>query len=335
VNKFAQILKEKKQLTQKEAHAMQLSILEGKLKTKDLVEIFALMDGRLPTQSEMKGIIEATRQSMVPVEIDNNALDIVGTGGDGLKTFNISTAASIVCAACDVPVVKHGNRSASSRCGSADVLETLGVNIMLDAEESARCFAMTGMVFLFAPMFHPSLRNAAEARTKFGKRTYFNILGPLVNPGQVKYQTLGAFDLSVAQLMGETSINSGAEHVWMVRSNDGMDELSLFSLPEVKSYTRKSPKGKAVTLSYELSKKNIKEIQVKDVDESAQIIAKIFRNEATAIQTKTVVINAAAGIMTFGAAKNFDEAILKAEEAIKSGKAMNKLRQLIEISNYE
>lgn len=335
MNRFAQILKEKKQLSQKEAHAMQLSILEGKLKTKDLVEVFKLMDGRLPTQNEMKGIIVATRQSMLPVELDSNALDIVGTGGDGLKTFNISTAAAIVCAACDVPVVKHGNRSASSRCGSADVLETLGVNIMLDADESARCFAMTGMVFLFAPMFHPSLRNAAEARTKFGKRTYFNILGPLVNPGRVNYQTLGAFDSSIAKLMGETSINSGAEHVWMVRSNDGMDELSLFSLPEVKSYTKKSPKGKEVKLSYELSKKNIKEIQVKDVDESAQIIAKIFRNEATAIQTKTVAINAAAGIMTFGAANNFDEAILKSEEAIKSGKAMNKLRQLIEISNYE
>lgn len=314
---------------------MQLSVLEGKLKTKDLVEIFTLMDGRLPTSDEMKGIIEATRQSMVPVELDSNALDIVGTGGDGLKTFNISTAASIVCAACDVPVVKHGNRSASSNCGSADVLEALGVNIMLDPDESARCFAMTGMVFLFAPMFHPALRNAAEARTKFGKRTYFNILGPLVNPGRVKFQTLGAFDSSIAQLMGETSINSGADHVWMVRSKDGMDELSLFSLPEVKSYTKKSPKGKAVKLSYELSKKNIKEIQVKDVNESAQIIAKIFRNEATPVQTKTVVINAAAGIMTFGAAKSFDDAILMADEAIKSGKTMHKLMQLIQMSNYE
>src|SRR5581483_11647674 len=184
MSEFAKILKEKNQFSKGNAYAIQLAILEGKLKTNDLVEVFQLMDGRLPTIDEMNGIIEATRKSMTAVEVDNNALDIVGTGGDGLKTFNISTAAAIICAACDVPVVKHGNRSASSRCGSADVLEALGVNIIMNSDECARCFAITGMVFLFAPMFHPALRNAAEARTQFGKRTYFNILGPLVNPGR-------------------------------------------------------------------------------------------------------------------------------------------------------
>src|SRR5579872_5558257 len=127
MNRFAQILRDKKQLSSEEAYQMQHAILEGKLNTNELVEIFSLMDGRYPTVEEMNGIIKATRESMVAVNINSDALDIVGTGGDGLNTFNISTAASIVCAACDVPVVKHGNRSATSRCGSADALEALGV----------------------------------------------------------------------------------------------------------------------------------------------------------------------------------------------------------------
>ncbi len=312
---------------------MQHAILEGKLNTNELVEIFSLMEGRYPSIEEMNGIIKATRESMVPVNIDSDALDIVGTGGDGLKTFNISTAASIVCAACEVPVVKHGNRSATSRCGSADVLEALGVNIMLDAKKSVTCFKETGMVFLFAPSFHPSLKNAAEARKQFGKRTYFNILGPLVNPGKVSHQTLGVFDSQITSLMGETSIKNGAKQVWIVRSNDGMDEISLFSLPDVRSFSAKTPKGTQVGIAYELSKGSVEEIQIKDVNESAKIINAIFKNEATAIQTQPVVINAAVGIMTYGKSNELNEAMLMASEAIKTGKAREKLMELIKSSN--
>lgn len=334
MNEFAQILKEKKHLTRDEAYAMQFAILHSKLGTNELVDIFSCMDGRYPTTEEMNGIIAATRESMVPVTIETDALDIVGTGGDGLKTFNISTAASIVCAACDVPVVKHGNRSATSRCGSADVLEALGVNIMLDAEKSAACFEETGMVFLFAPLFHSSLKNAAEARKQFGKRTYFNILGPLVNPGRVSHQALGVFDSGIASLMGEASIKSGAKCVWTIRSHDGMDELSLFSLPDVKAFTPHSPTGDVVGLSYEINKEGMEEIQVKDVHESAKIITSVFKNEATEVQTQTVIINTAIGLMAFGNSKNFGEAMDRALEVIKSGRAMKKLQQLIEVSNH-
>jgi anthranilate phosphoribosyltransferase len=334
MNRFAQILNEKKQLSYDEAYAMQQAILQGQINSNELVEIFSLMDGRYPTLEEMNGIITATRESMVPVNIEADALDIVGTGGDGLKTFNISTAASIVCAACDVPIVKHGNRSASSRCGSADVLETLGVNIMLNAEQSISCFEKTGMVFLFAPLFHPSLKNAAEARKAFGKRTYFNILGPLVNPAKVSHQTLGVFDKQITELMGETSIKNGAKSIWVVRSNDGMDELSLFSMPDVRSFSPHVPRGEEVKLHYELSNSGIEEIQVKDVNESACIITNIFDNDATEVQTQTVIINAAIGLMTYGNSKNFGEAMDRATEVIKSGRAMKKLQQLIEVSNH-
>jgi anthranilate phosphoribosyltransferase len=333
MNRFVEILKNNKTLSQSEAHEMQLAILEAKLSTWELAEIFALMDGRYPTVEEMNGIIAATRESMVAVNIEGDALDIVGTGGDGLETFNISTAASIVCAACDVPVVKHGNRSASSRCGSADVLEALGVKINLGADEAVTCFQKTGMVFLFAPAFHPALKNAAEARKLFGKRTYFNILGPLVNPGKVSHQALGAFDKNIMALMGEAAIDGGAKSVWIVRSNDGMDELSLFALPDVRAYAPHTPQGEAVSLHYELSTSGIEEIQVKDVEESAKIITAIFNNDATEVQTQTVIINAALGLMAFGNAKKLGEAIDRATEVIKSGRAMKKLKELIEASN--
>ena len=158
---------------------MQQGILDGSIKTEELINIFSAMDGRYPSVEEMNGIIAATRSSMLVVPIDNHALDVVGTGGDGMRTFNISTLASIVCAACDVPVVKHGSRSASSCCGSADVLEALGVNIMFDSVQAVKCFEETGIVFLFAQRFHPALKNAAEARKQFGRKTYFNILGTL------------------------------------------------------------------------------------------------------------------------------------------------------------
>jgi len=334
MNRFAQILKDRGDLEYKDAYAMQHSILKGELGTKELVEIFSLMESRYPSLEEMNGIIAATRESMVPVNIESDALDIVGTGGDGLKTFNISTAASIVCAASGVPVAKHGNRSASSRCGSADVLGALGVNIMLDADKSVTCFEKTGMVFLFAPLFHPSLKNAAEARKAFGKRTYFNILGPLVNPAKVSHQTLGVFDPQITSLMGETSIKNGAKSIWVVRSNDGMDEISLFSLPDVKAFSPHVPEGAEVKFHYELSKSGIEEIQVKDVNESACIITNIFDNDATEVQTQTVIINAAVGLMTYGDSKSFGEAVDRATEVIKSGRAMKKLQQLIEVSNH-
>jgi anthranilate phosphoribosyltransferase len=333
VNEFANILQARKQLSFNESYRMQDAILSGKLGTYELIQVFTLMEERYPNIEEMNGIIAATRESMVKVPINSDSLDIVGTGCDGLKTFNVSTAASIVCAACGIPVVKHGNRSATSRCGSADVLEALGVNIMLDSEHSVSCYHKTGMVFLFAPMFHPSLKNAAQARRQFGKRTYFNILGPLVNPGSVSHQTLGVFDSKLTALMGETSVNNGTKQVWIVRSKDGMDELSPLSLPEVKSFSAKAPIGETMEVVYDLSKGSLNEMQVNNVQESAEIIISIFKNEATPMQKQAVLINAAAGIMTFGKVHDFSEAMGLADDAIKSGRAMEKLNQLIFVSN--
>src|ERR1700739_4128926 len=157
---YSTLIKEKKYLSSDEAYKMQRGILDGSINASELINIFSAMERRYPSVEEMNGIIAATRESMLAVPVKTDALDIVGTGGDGLRTFNISTLASIVCAACHVPVVKHGSRSASSKCGSADVLEALGVNIMLDPKQAVKCFEDIGMVFLFAQRFHPALKNA-------------------------------------------------------------------------------------------------------------------------------------------------------------------------------
>ncbi|HWY98191.1 MAG TPA: anthranilate phosphoribosyltransferase [Bacteroidia bacterium] len=331
---YSQLIKEKKHLSFQEAYQMQRGILDGSIDTKELVSIFLAMEGRYPSVEEMNGIIAATRESMLSVPIKVDALDIVGTGGDGLRTFNISTIASVVCAACDVPVVKHGSRSASSRCGSADVLEALGVNIMLEPSQAIKCFDDIGMVFLFAQRFHPALKNAAEARKQYGKRTYFNILGPLVNPAGVSHQTLGVFDEEIKVLMGEASVKTGIKRLWAVRSNDGMDEVSLFSLPSIIEFSGQYPKGNKVDISYPLHKGRIEEIQINEVDESVKIILDILNNRATAVQTQTVVINAAIGLMTFGKNSDLQQAKEIASEAIRSGKALKKLNQLIEVSKH-
>lgn len=330
---FSELIKERIFLSYDDAYKMQQAILDGTINTGELVNIFSAMEGRYPSVEEMNGIIAATRESMVRVPINENTLDIVGTGGDGLRTFNISTLASVVCAACNVPVVKHGSRSASSRCGSADVLEVLGVNIMLNPEQAERCFEDIGIVFLFAQRFHPALKNAAEARKQYGKKTYFNILGPLVNPAGVSHQTLGVFGPEITSLMGEASVKAGIKKLWAVRSNDGMDEISLFSLPSVTEFSEKHTKGSNVNISYPLHKGNISEIQINDVDESKRIILAVLDNSATEVQMQTIVINAAIGLMTFGKANDLDSAKEIATEAIVSGKAKRKLKELIETSN--
>jgi len=329
---YSHLIKEKKYLSAEDAYQMQQGILKGSINTEELLQIFSAMEGRYPSVEEMNGIIAATRESMLKVPIKVDALDIVGTGGDGLRTFNISTTAAIVCAACDVPVVKHGSRSASSRCGSADVMETLGVNIMLSPVQAVACFEKTGFVFLFAQLFHPALKNAAEARKQYGKRTYFNILGPLVNPAGVSHQTLGVFNEDIKTLMGEASIKAGMKRLWAVNSNDGMDEISLFSVPSVIEFSKDFPKGNKIDISYPLHKGNMAEIQINDVHESAKIILDILNNRATDVQMQTVVINAAVGLMTFGKTNNLEEAKTIALDAIRSGAALKKLNQIIEVS---
>jgi anthranilate phosphoribosyltransferase len=179
------------------------------------------------TVDELTGFARAARAMATPISVDGNLLDTCGTGGDGLATFNISTLSAIVAAACGARVAKHGNRAASSMCGSADVLEQLGVKIDLGPEGVARCIDGAGIGFLFAPIFHPSFRFAALPRKELAMRTVFNVLGPLCNPAGARYQALGVADGKIAGKMADVLMRLGVERAIVFHAGDGMDELSV------------------------------------------------------------------------------------------------------------
>src|SRR5438309_4397225 len=181
------------------------------------------------TVDELTGFAKTARAISTPIDVDGDLLDTCGTGGDGLATFNISTLAAIVAAACGAKVAKHGNRAASSLCGSADVLEQLGVKIDLEPEGVARCIEQAGIGFLFAPIFHPSFRFAAVPRRELGVRTVFNVLGPLCHPAGARYQALGVADGAMAPKMAEVLLRLGVERAIVFHASDGMDELSVAS----------------------------------------------------------------------------------------------------------
>src|SRR3989441_12294990 len=212
-------------LTEAEAaHAFE-TIMRGDATPVQIAGFIVALRMKGETVDELTGFARTARAVATPIQVDGALLDTCGTGGDGLATFNISTLAAIVAAACGVRVAKHGNRAASSLCGAADVLEQLGVKIDLAPEGVARCIHEAGIGFLFAPVFHPSFRFAGLPRKELGVRTVFNVLGPLCNPAGAKYPALGGADGAVAANMAEVLARLGVERAIVFHAGDGMDEL--------------------------------------------------------------------------------------------------------------
>src|SRR5207245_6784868 len=213
-------------LTEAEASAAFETIMRGDATPIQIAGFIVALRMKGETVDEITGFARTARAMATPIEVDGDLLDTCGTGGDGLATFNISTLAAIVAAACGVKVAKHGNRAASSLCGSADVLEQLGVKIDLGPEGVARCIDEAGIGFLFAPIFHPSFRFAGLPRKELGVRTVFNVLGPLCNPAGARYQALGVADANLAGKMADVLARLGAERAIVFHAGNGMDELS-------------------------------------------------------------------------------------------------------------
>jgi anthranilate phosphoribosyltransferase len=288
------------------------------------------------TVDEITGLARVMRSRAVPVDIgDSRVVDTCGTGGDRSGTFNISTAAALVASGAGVPIAKHGNRAMSSRCGSADVLEALGVEINLDAEEVARCVRHVGIGFMFAPLFHPAMKHAAPVRRELGVRTVFNILGPLTNPAGASAQVLGVADPSLAPKLAGALERLGAHHALVVHGYGGLDELSITG-PSVVYHVRAGRTIEHLSLRPQdvgLETAPLDSIKGGSAEENAEIVRAVLSGE-TGPRRDVVLLNAAAALYAADRVKTLREGVGVAAEAIDTGAALDTLNRLIEFSKH-
>jgi anthranilate phosphoribosyltransferase len=319
-------------LNREQARNVMDQVMAGETTTGQLAGLLIALRAKGETVEEMTGFVESMRTHATPLELPPGAIDTCGTGGDRAGTFNISTAAALVAAGAGIPVAKHGNRAASSRCGSADVLEALGVDITLDAAGVRRCIDVAGMGFCFAPTFHPAMRHAGPARKELGVRTVFNVLGPLANPGRVRRQALGVGAASLAPLMVRVLEDLGHERALVFYGEDGLDELTttgrsrVFELKDgaVKEYEL-DPQDLGFTRSQQ------KDLQGGTPPENADLLRRVLEGESGP-RRDVVLLNAAAAVLAAGRADDWPDAVAVARESLDSGRTSQVLNRLVETS---
>jgi len=316
-----------------EAEAVMEELLSGRVETPEILRLLAALNRRPVQVQELAGFARAMRRNATPVFADGAArpermVDTCGTGGDGSNTFNISTAAAIVAAAAGARVAKHGNRAASSQCGSADVLEALGVRIDLPFEQYGRAIREIGIGFLFAQAAHTAARHAAPARKQIGVRTVFNLLGPLTNPAGAQSQVLGVYSAQVIDLVAATLAELGVEHAFVVHGAGGLDEISLSGESLIAEVRHGTVRRFTVTPEeFGVSRAPLEALRGGTAAENAAIIHRVLAGEAGP-RRDIVVINAAAALVAAGVAASFHEAAILAGETISSGAATAKLAAL-------
>ncbi len=294
--------------------------------------ILTALTSKGETKEEIAGFIKGMRKKMITIN-GLSAIDIVGTGGDGSGTFNISTTSSFVVAGAGVKVAKHGNRAASSICGSADVLEALGVNIMLDPKKAETVLEKVGLVFLFAPNFHPAMKQVVPIRKALKIRTIFNFLGPFLNPAQVKRAVIGVPTPEMAKTLSEVAKLLNPKHLLIISSHDGMDEISTSG--KTTSYEVKGNIVKKIIIDPQklgFKKSSVKDLVGGDPKISAQILLDILKGKKGP-KTDAVLINSAFALLVSGKVKNAKDGLKLAKESIESGKALQVLENLIKETN--
>ncbi len=318
-------------LTEAEAASAFEVIMRGDATPSQIAGFIVALRMKGETVDELTGFARTARAMATPISVDGALLDTCGTGGDGLATFNISTLAAIVAAACGARVAKHGNRAASSMCGSADVLEQLGVKIDLPPEGVARCIEGAGIGFLFAPVFHPSFRHAGPSRRELGVRTVFNVLGPLCNPAGARYQALGVADPKMAARMADVLQRLGVERAIVFHAADGMDELSVASPSSVIEIDGQRKEYELDPAELGLAKAPVEAMRGGGPEENARLAREVLGG-ATGARRDVVLLNAAAALRAAGLARQWREGIGLAAEAIDSGRAGDVLRRWATIS---
>lgn len=318
----------KQNLTTEKTQLFLTEVMKGITTPAQIGAIFTALRMKGETPDEIVGFIKAMRENMIRINV-SNAIDVCGTGGDGSSTFNISTAVAFVVAGTGVKVAKHGNRAASSKCGSADVVEELGVNLQLSSQQAEKVFHKAGMVFLFAPLFHPAMKNVATVRKELQIRTVFNFLGPFVSPASVEKQLIGVPSVEIAEKLAEVGKTLGFKHLLIVTSVDGLDELSISSktlLFEVKDNLVKQSIIDPV--SYGFKKVPKKEIVGGSAQQNARFIREILQGMKGA-RRDIVILNSAFALYAADAVEDIKEGIKLTETSIDSGKAGLVLESLI------
>jgi len=319
-------------LTRAQARDVMDQVMAGEVTTGQLAGLLIAIRAKGETVEEMTGFVDSMRAHATPLDLPPGAIDTCGTGGDRAGTFNISTAAALVAAGAGIPVAKHGNRAASSRCGSADVLEALGVDITLDAGGVRRCIEVAGIGFCFAPTFHPAMRHAGPARKELGVRTVFNVLGPLANPGRVRRQALGVGAASLAPLMVRVLKDLGHERALVFYGEDGLDELTttgpsrVFELRDGRVSEYEVDPG-----DLGLARSRAEDLRGGTPAENANLLRQVLDRESGP-RRDVVLLNAAAAVLAAGRADGWPAALAVARESLDSGRAQNVLDRLVETS---
>lgn len=309
-------------------------MMEGTATPSQIAAFLAGLRMKGETISEITGAAKVMIRKATKIKSDlHNVVDLCGTGGDQQGTFNVSTAASFIAAGAGVPVAKHGNRSVSSQVGSADVLEELGANIAISPNGAEQCLREVGMAFLYAPVYHAAMKNVSQPRRDIGIRTIFNVLGPITNPAGVKHQVIGVYSEVLLEPIAKVLRNLGYVRAMVVHGADRLDEITVTG----KTHIAELKDGIVKTCQFEPEELGFRRRKLEDLKggsarENADILLSILRGEEREAKREVAVLNAAAAILVAGAAEDFKEAVMRAEESIDGRSALNKLDKFIKFT---
>lgn len=328
-------------LSREEAHAVMTEVLTGQCSDAQIAALLVALHMKGETVDEIVGFAEAIRAAAIPLELHNNPVldtsgterdglvDTCGTGGDTSGTFNISTATAFVVAGAGVRVAKHGNRSVSSKCGSADVMEALGVNIHLPATQIAACLEQVGIAFLFAPAMHSAMKHVQTARRELHLRTVFNLLGPLTNPARATCQVVGVYSADLVEKLAEALSMLGLRRALVVHGSDGLDEITITSPTRIAEVREGQVRSYEVTPEeFGLQRATLEDISGGDAAHNTRLIQEVLAGKKSA-RRNVVLLNAAAALVAAGRADDLRDGVPLAAKAIDSGAAQQKLEALV------
>lgn len=320
-------------LSDAQMHEVFGEIMSGKTTPAQIGAFLTALRVKGETAEEITGAARAMRERAVHIQAGKRVVDTCGTGGSEARTFNISTAAAFVVAGSGLKVAKHGNRSASGQCGSADVLETLGVKLDVGPDVVQRCILEIDIGFLYAPLFHDAMRYAVAPRKEIGIRTIFNILGPLSNPANATSQVIGVYDAGLTEVLANVLRNLGSERAFVVHGMDSLDEITITGKTRISELKTGRIRTYYVTPErFGLRRSSLEDIEGGNTKENAEMIISILKGERGP-RRDVVLLNASAALVAGFKAKDFKEGIKFAVESIDSGRALDKLLKLIELTN--